>query len=245
MKRTTHAFTLIELLTVIAIIGILAAILIPVTSSVRERARRSQCASNQRQFVIMALALSTELNDRFPTTTRNYNGPMSGMDRGGGGDHITFINRSLFQILRAEGMNLTEFSCPNRGRDWVQLTNDYARTGYYILFGRNQDTWDWLSPQEMTSDYARLVMTTDIIEAGTASEAAGTNSSHGPRGYVSVRGQRVDPATIGSEGGYTSYVDGSVRWVSQHDMRGYQTSTGGITGYWDEAHPMLRDLRGL
>jgi prepilin-type N-terminal cleavage/methylation domain-containing protein/prepilin-type processing-associated H-X9-DG protein len=44
------AFTLIELLTVIAIIGILAAILIPVVGRVRESARSSACVSNLRQI---------------------------------------------------------------------------------------------------------------------------------------------------------------------------------------------------
>lgn len=43
------SFTLIELLTVVAIIGILAALLLPVLASMRERARRSSCASNLRQ----------------------------------------------------------------------------------------------------------------------------------------------------------------------------------------------------
>jgi prepilin-type N-terminal cleavage/methylation domain-containing protein len=44
------AFTLIELLTVIAIIGILAAILIPTVGRVRESARNSKSLSNLRQF---------------------------------------------------------------------------------------------------------------------------------------------------------------------------------------------------
>ncbi|EIP98353.1 prepilin-type N-terminal cleavage/methylation domain-containing protein [Opitutaceae bacterium TAV1] len=44
------AFTLIELLTVIAIIGILAAILIPTVSKVRESARQSVCISRLREL---------------------------------------------------------------------------------------------------------------------------------------------------------------------------------------------------
>src|SRR6218665_3837712 len=46
----TRAFTLVELLTVIAIIAILAALLIPVVGSVRKSARSSQCVGNLRQI---------------------------------------------------------------------------------------------------------------------------------------------------------------------------------------------------
>ncbi|WP_052361196.1 type II secretion system protein [Geminisphaera colitermitum] len=55
-----RAFTLIELLTVIAIIGILAAIIIPVTGIVRAKARQSTCTSNLRQI---GTAFHLYLND--------------------------------------------------------------------------------------------------------------------------------------------------------------------------------------
>lgn len=48
--RASAAFTLIELLTVIAIIGILAAIIIPVTGKVRATARNAQCVSRLRDW---------------------------------------------------------------------------------------------------------------------------------------------------------------------------------------------------
>ncbi len=60
------AFTLIELLTVIAIIGVLAAILIPVVGKVRSSARNAQCVSNLRQIGSAFQSFATDNRNLWP-----------------------------------------------------------------------------------------------------------------------------------------------------------------------------------
>lgn len=65
-----RAFTLIELLTVIAIIGILAAILIPVVGQVREHAKNAGCISNLRQWHFAWNMFASDHDDFAPSAAR-------------------------------------------------------------------------------------------------------------------------------------------------------------------------------
>ena len=67
MKR--RAFTLAELLIVIAIIAVLAALLWPVNIGTRENAPRSSCASNMKQMGLAFAQYNNDYDDKFPMTT--------------------------------------------------------------------------------------------------------------------------------------------------------------------------------
>ena len=59
-------FTLVELLVVIAVIGILAGLLLPVLASAKERARRVNCLSNLKQINLGLIVYGNDSHDRLP-----------------------------------------------------------------------------------------------------------------------------------------------------------------------------------
>lgn len=65
-RASVAAFTLIELLTVIAIIGILAAIVIPTVGTVREKAQRSVDSNSIREILKAAQIYAGDNQDRLP-----------------------------------------------------------------------------------------------------------------------------------------------------------------------------------
>ena len=71
MKKT---FTLIELLIVIAIIAILAAMLLPALNKARSKAQESKCISNQKQIVTAVIFYANDFKEQLPLNFRSVVG---------------------------------------------------------------------------------------------------------------------------------------------------------------------------
>src|SRR5678815_3508066 len=77
MKHPRHAFSLVELLVVISIVGVLVALLLPSLGKAREVARRVSCASQMRQLFVAAACYTVDNKTRLPTVFTEQPNTMS------------------------------------------------------------------------------------------------------------------------------------------------------------------------
>lgn len=68
MNKLQKGFTLIELMVVIAIIGVLAGMLFPAFQTFIENANRTKCASNLKNIGLVMMVYADRNNDWFPVT---------------------------------------------------------------------------------------------------------------------------------------------------------------------------------
>ena len=112
------AFTLIELIVVIAIIALLASLLLPVTGSILEKARSTECASNLRQ---VGIAVNTWANDHDNYFPRIETDPKGEINVYGPDEQA----KGLLETLKPYGLSDKFVQCPSD----VRGPNYYGQKG--------------------------------------------------------------------------------------------------------------------
>lgn len=139
-KRFNHryAFTLIEVITVMAIIGILLAIIISAVQAAREAARRTQCSSNLRQVGIALHSYNTVIGSLPLTVNGKHGYSVQAMIL----PHLSYgnmFNSLNFSLSYADKANVTvaqssvaTFLCPSDYQQGsIASSNNYAcNVGY-------------------------------------------------------------------------------------------------------------------
>lgn len=190
-----RAFTLVELIIVIAILAILAAVLFPVLAKSREKARLSTCSSNLRQISVGILQYAQDSGEKMVPQTM-------------GGKEWTQIMQPYFK-------DQSIFQCPSNPRS----TEKYAGAGvgfagYASNFQGGFRQVDATYPPMSMSDYKSPSQTIGVLES-TARYSGFNIDAICPGQYCSQPSPSTDNGCLfmGHEGGMTNYLfmDGHVK----------------------------------
>ncbi len=118
----TRAFTMVEMLTVIAVIGILAAILLPVLNKSETRTKRVICINSLNQIGLAFHAFSNDHNGKFPMAiSTNDGGSLEYVESGFNAGENFYTAFRNFQALSGELVSPQTVVCPMDTR--VAITN--------------------------------------------------------------------------------------------------------------------------
>jgi prepilin-type N-terminal cleavage/methylation domain-containing protein/prepilin-type processing-associated H-X9-DG protein len=207
-RKPWGGFTLVELLVVMALVTLLAAILLPVLGAARERARQSACLSNLRQIGQAQLLYAQDWDDRLPdwyTFAPPRPKPFG---------PYRYWTEYLQPYLRSKAV------LHDPSARWASGVPEDEKLAEYALVtwgqhGRGTQTdpyWQWPGSTFRVSEVVRPTETLALVD-----------------GWATVSWEGADLRRHG-EGMNACFVDGHTRWLKGEEF--WRMDTNGQGFYW-------------
>lgn len=129
--RRPNAFTLVELLVVVAVIGILAALVMPALSNARASARKTQCVANLRQVNLAIRLYADEHSDALPALTQTHPYP------NGVGAYYKQLVKGYLGLSGLASPRESVFTCPSDRMIRMQVRHAFVS---FIFNGYEADS---------------------------------------------------------------------------------------------------------
>ena len=225
------AFTLLELLVVIVILGLLIGILLPVFGRVREAARRAQCANNLRQIGIAWYLYLEEHDEKFPQCSVGVTDEFNCAKETFGGKAGTVaiwaaevrpLNRYLDIYSENDKGAIEVFYCPSDRGGLSTMIKEFEQYGSSYLLNENILEYPISPPfsrrplATITAPSSKLFLVNEVI----SSDAETTRSFHSgtkPAGYNAKRNVLFLDGHVRLHGLYDSVGMGGTEILSEPD----------------------------
>ena len=241
--RTTAAFTLVEMMCVIAVMLILIALLIPTLGHARERARRTACRGNLRQLILGASMYASD------DSRGNYSSAV-----GDSQDPLAYLYPNYITQTKT-------FLCPST-ENWIRpslyVTNPFtSRTELFDLTGNagsvtnagsSYELFGFMNSTADTPNFTMLrLLNAEERVAGVKKTFSSVDAYAHYYDAFGLKGVVAGPSRIwlildgdgpaipnnypdsadnhGEEGGNVSFCDGHVEWVPVREyVKAYEMS---------------------
>ena len=242
-------FTFLEMITIIAVVGVMAGLVLKAGGGMRERIRRTQCQSNLRGLEKALQMYTLDYNGLLPDCTpsnRNFSGT----------PWTTMLNTNLVEDLAKRGADRKVLYCPsNAGMNdyhhWEYWRYEHIRlrfVGYeFMLPGMGElpeNLWrrnlegDGQNPPDKTESVTDIVAST-----GGQPDAPLDATANARIDYRMFQAFFVDRTShlaglfsgLRPAGGNIAFEDGHVAWRDFSKMQHRYTTGGGALGpvTWD------------
>lgn len=197
-RKNQGAFTLIELLTVIAVIAVLTAILVPASNKVLEKSRKSLSSSNLRQISLAYYSYALESREPRPLQEKTLQGWARTLAQ-----HADLNDPSIWIVKGDPLLEREDYKIPST------LAEPDAS-------GR------W----QVSEDFAKIPLSYTIANGLSLRAPASTTPIAWTRG-LKANGQWSKtsdecPGVFGDTGGFIAFLDGHVVWYEDLSTNGGQ-----------------------